>query len=101
MRERSMGNFLELTHPMINCSKVHWFLSSLGEGSQVDVDVYYGEEWHDVYQGPAKRAPNEWHVVSFGEQNVTSMRLRVYPTSEAWPFLIEAGFGQENPLSPE
>ena len=49
----SWSAFLELTHASLLSNKLRfkcWVYAGTNPGA-VDIDVYYGGAWHDVYQG--------------------------------------------------
>ncbi len=97
------STFLELTHTAINCSKIRFFLSFLTYLlSEVDIDVYYGGAWHDVYQGGYTK--DEWieKDIPAGEQLVTKARFRVKRAySDGIGELNEFDFGEVSYVNTE
>jgi len=74
--------WLELTHAALNCSKVQfWAYYETGRIDQIDLDVYYDDGWHDVYQGIY--ADKEWveKDIPEGAKSVTAARVRFHNTS--------------------
>ena len=68
------SSYLELTHAEIACNKVHFWV---GGYTTVDVDVYYGAAWHNIYS--ATPAFDEWVEAAFGStEDVTAARVRIY-----------------------
>ncbi|MFC1937408.1 LamG domain-containing protein [Chloroflexota bacterium] len=74
----SWGSHLELTHSELKCSAIRfnaYYVS--GEIEQIDLDVYYGGAWHDLYQGTF--ADGTWEVKETGSsESVTKARARFY-----------------------
>ncbi|MBA7670991.1 hypothetical protein ES703_79140 [subsurface metagenome] len=55
----SWGSFVELTISPISCDKLRFYCDWVSIGiNEIDLDVYYGGGWHDVYQG--SYADDEW-----------------------------------------
>ena len=76
-------SFLELTHSAIQCDKIRFYAATVNNYvDTVDVDVYYGGAWHDVYQG--SWTEDSWVEKSIpgGEQSVTSVRFRFWNSDE-------------------
>lgn len=92
--DASWTNALELTHAALLCSKIQLFLAGNVAGDQVDIDVFYGAAWHDVYEGTFTL--NAWLEKSIpaGLQTVTAMRVRLYNSqaTEEDMWLNEADF---------
>ena len=89
------SSFIEFTHAAMSCSKVRFngFYCS-GSITVIDVDVYYGGAWHDVYEGsfPYK----EWLEKSLSSiQTITAFRFRFYNShavNEDYESLYEVNF---------
>jgi len=72
------SSFLELTHAVIPVSKVRFWVMQDGYRGDVDVDVYYGDAWHHVYQGVANHLAWKEVDIPDGEQLVTAARFSQY-----------------------
>jgi len=73
----AMTNFLELTHPGVTATKLRYYGSVTTGTPTIDIDIYYGGAWHDLYYGVM--AQNTWTEVDFGgAQDITSVRVRGY-----------------------
>ena len=91
------STYLELTHASLQCSKVRiWTNTSVVNFSLVEIDVYYGAAWHNIYSGT-------WTVLTWLEysigstQAVTSMRARFCSVAETTKTasIYEADFYEE------
>ncbi len=74
------SDFLELLVPNMSCSSLRYYLPAwgIGDASEIDLDVYYGGGWHDIYQG-ALAYNNAWNVKALGITKIVSkMRFRYY-----------------------
>ncbi|MBA7522471.1 hypothetical protein ES705_14590 [subsurface metagenome] len=78
VNEISWSSFLELTISPILCSKVRFNAKYDSDYSNlIDLDVYYGDDWHHVYQGVYPH--NTWVEKSLGgNYNVTKARINIY-----------------------
>jgi hypothetical protein len=69
-----------------------------GQNDQVDIDVFYDNSWHDVYQREFPQlVDNEWFVQDLpqGTQNVSKVRLRSHTKYLGiYCNLVEFDFGQ-------
>ncbi len=80
----SWSQYLELTHAAVNCDAVRYYCSgSTADITQIDVDVYYGGAWHDVYEGAFTQSVWERKTIPGGEQSLTSIRIRLYNNNGA------------------
>jgi len=68
------GPFLYLTHSSMLADRIRFYAKQGGYIDQVDVDVYDGSSWTDVYQGTYNN--KQWQSYSFTEQTVTQARIR-------------------------
>lgn len=78
----SWGGFLELTHAALNCNKLRLnTLSHLSTVHIMDLDVYYDNAWHHVYEGEYGNPYNEkiWVEKNLdGIHSVTKTKVRFY-----------------------
>jgi hypothetical protein len=75
---KTWGSFIEFTHASMPCSGVR-FCAPTGASNQVDIDVYYSDSWHDVYQGTfAHELPTFIEKSLESSQTITSFRFRFY-----------------------
>lgn len=74
----SWSNFLELVASPGDYYGVRFYTGTkLGDVNEVDLDVYYNGQWHDVYQGDYKAG--KWTEKSLGGvYNVEKSRIRYY-----------------------
>ena len=82
---KDWSNFLELTHAALDCSKVRYYIHADTEAdiTQVDVDVYYGDDWHHVYEGAFTEG--EWIEKELGGiYSVTAVRFSFYNNHDTW-----------------
>jgi len=71
------SSFIELTHAALDCDKVRfWCLYDGTNRKNVDVDVYYGDTWVDVYEGVVASGEFVEKDVLAGEQSITALRFR-------------------------
>lgn len=76
---KTWSNFLELTIGAIYCSKIRFFAAYTGTSgiNGIDLDVYYNNSWHDVFQGSFLH--RVWTEKSLGDTYyVTKMRMRFF-----------------------
>ncbi|TET16399.1 MAG: hypothetical protein E3J81_03180 [Dehalococcoidia bacterium] len=78
VRKDTWSSFIEFTHAALLCSKVRYYASNIGAGAQIDIDAYYGDAWHDVYEGDAATSAYTEHAVT-PSQMVTRARVRLKP----------------------
>ncbi len=97
----SWGSFLELNIDSILCGSVRFFAGKPGitDVTEIDVDVYYGDAWHHVYQGVY--AFQTWIEKSLGgDYLVTKARVKFYSQHSSLPraaCLYEFLFGTSEP----
>ncbi len=79
----SWSPYLDLTlDNAIDCDKIRYYIKASGFPldawiTQIDIDVYYGGAWHDVYQGAITR--NSWQEKNLGATySVTKARVSLY-----------------------
>jgi len=72
------SSFIEFTHAALLCSKVRYYASNIGAGAQIDIDLYYGGAWHDLYEGDAVQITYTEHAVT-PSQTITKARVRLKP----------------------
>jgi len=94
--EASWGNFLELNIDPMICDRVRFFAGGVGAYiTEIDIDVYYDETWHHVYQGAF--TSQVWEEKSLGgDYLITKARVRFYCKPNPWPrkaYLYEFNFG--------
>jgi len=86
------GNYLELTHAAIDCDKVQIWCSYQANVDLMEVDVYYGGAWHNIYSGPATVGAYVEYPIG-GTESVTAMRIRFSVTKKSrWVGVHEADF---------
>lgn len=76
-------SYIELTHAAFVCSKIRFYARyAYGAVEQIDIDVYDGSVWHDVYEGIF--ANLTWVEKTLSEiKNITKARVRLYITGDA------------------
>ena len=68
-------SWLELTiSSPIDCDRIRFWAYSSGYCNEIDIDVFYSNDWHDVYQG--SYIDREWVEKTFSEQSVTKARVK-------------------------
>jgi len=74
------------------CSKVRIYLPNMSEDvNQIDIDAYYDDAWHDVYQGSAH--DNLWTTYWLPKiALVTQIRIRLYSATEQDHRVAEVDF---------
>ncbi|MCK4321991.1 hypothetical protein KAX08_05705 [candidate division WOR-3 bacterium] len=94
---KSWGKYIELTISAITCDRVRISANySTSFISKVSADVYYGADWHNIYEGIFNDL--EWTILRMDtSRSITKMRLRFYNNrTTSYPaFLYEAHFGKE------
>ena len=85
---------MELTHDSISLNKIRYYLVFDVFYDKVDVDVYYNNSWHDVYEGSF--ATQQWieKDIPGGIQTISKARLRLYTKGNYRCYLTEFDFGQ-------
>lgn len=79
------SGYLELIRAAVLCDKVRFYALQTDTRITIDLDLYYGDAWHDLYEGTF--AGSEWVEKALSaEQSVTKARIRmkcseVTPTS--------------------
>ena len=73
-------DFLGFTHSAINCNKVRINVKyHTTYANTTDVDVYYGDAWHDIWQGTPPN--NKYKELSLGgTYSVTKIRIKMHIT---------------------
>jgi len=74
--------FLETTKAATECCGVKVFLTH-GTGAafnKVDIDAYYDDAWHDLYEGSISEGGFQNKYFSDGNHDVTKVRIRIYVT---------------------
>lgn len=93
----SWSGFIELTHASMFCSKVRFKSDWILYGNhKIDVDVYYGDAWHHVYEGYYTFGGWTEKLLS-SVQTITKFRFRYwnncpYTYEEDTPILYEVDF---------
>lgn len=78
----SWSSFIELTHSVIGCTKIRFIAATQGTDIvTVDIDIYYGSAWHDLYSGAFTYTYPSFIEKSFSAQDVTKVRFRFYNDS--------------------
>ena len=73
-------NYLELTHAILSCNKVQMWVSISGANiSAIEVDIYYGGDWQNIYSGTITTDAFVEYAIG-STQSVTAMRVRFYST---------------------
>jgi len=68
------SDFLEFTIPEDTYDKIRVWARWPAYGD-LDIDIYYGGAWHDVYQGSFN--DDDWTEKSFSVQTLTKYRVRL------------------------
>jgi len=70
--------YLELNIAAMSCGSIRFYAwNAAGWNLLIDLDVYYGGAWHDVYSGTF--TDRAWVTKSIGStQSVTACRIRIY-----------------------
>ena len=84
--------FLELTHTGINSDKIRFYaVDAYDRIDKVDIDVYNGSGWVDVYEG--NFTSDQWEEKSFTADVISKARVRWNSTEMlAWGKLYELDF---------
>jgi len=72
------SDFLELTHDGFVADKVRHYSILSAAASLIDIDVYYDDSWHDVYQGGFPNLSWDEKDIPGGAQYITKARVRFY-----------------------
>ena len=100
----SWSNFIRLTHAPMLCNKMRIYSTYfLGHVDIIDIDVYYDDAWHDVYEGYNEIEtteygnPLEWFEkeIPEGVKTITEFRIRAYnshPTTDYGCGIFEVEF---------
>jgi hypothetical protein len=76
-------NYLEVAIAATPCTQIKfghgYYINNSGAPTSyaVELDIYYGAAWHNVYYG-GPGAYIGWHTVSFAQQTITGIRIRFY-----------------------
>jgi hypothetical protein len=73
-------DYLEATIGATTCNAVMVYATSgyTPTTNQIDVDIYYGGVWHDLYQGVFNFGVYTRNIFPFAAQSVTNARFRFY-----------------------
>ncbi|GAG81248.1 unnamed protein product, partial [marine sediment metagenome] len=75
----TLGDSLVLIHAALDCSKLRFIAKDYDSRiDYIDLDVYYGDAWHDVYQGDFTDEVWVEKDIPAGTQSVTQARLRFH-----------------------
>jgi hypothetical protein len=79
----SWSNFLELLmSPAILCNKIRFYIATTHANiTLVDIDIYYKDNWYDVYEGTFTLAGWNEKIISGGSFAVSKTRIRFYNSS--------------------
>lgn len=100
----SWSNYIRLTHEAMLCNKIRLYITYyLGRNDTIDIDAYYDDSWHDVYEGNYAHEcdeygnPLEWFEkeIPEGVKTITEFRIRVYnshPTNDYGCGIFEVEF---------
>jgi len=73
------SKFIELTIDAINCDKIRfWAVYVENFREDCDIDVFYEDDWHDVYQGSFVAGNWVEKDIPAGAKSVTKARFRQY-----------------------
>ncbi|MCW4016344.1 MAG: hypothetical protein NWF06_08240 [Candidatus Bathyarchaeota archaeon] len=92
---RSWSNYLVLTHDAIKCDTVRYLMASQsGAVDLMEMDIYTGGEWVNVYSGSA--TSGSWTELTFDEASVTEIRFRFHNrySTARYVYLREVDFLQ-------
>ena len=70
------GEIIEFSRPAIPCDKIRVYPNAYYGNGQIDIDLYYDGDWHDLYQGDFIH--NDWNEYEFSQQIVSAVRFRIY-----------------------
>jgi len=87
------GKFIELTHAAIYCHSVRLWTGYTAYG-EVDIDIYYGGAWHDLYEGDSAFITGEWTELTFTLQSITKVRAKFKYGQAHNIWLRELDFGE-------
>jgi hypothetical protein len=77
----SWSNYLELwLNEAVTCDKVRWYYYGDAAITQVRIDVYYNDSWHNIYEGDTTK--NQWVEYEVGsEESIDGTRISLYNSS--------------------
>ena len=84
---KAWSAFVRLTREATLCNKIRLYITYyLGRVDIIDIDAYYDDAWHDVYEGDYTHEcdetgnPLEWYEkeIPEGIKTITEFRIRVY-----------------------
>jgi len=87
-------DYIELEHSALTCDKVQlWVDHAIANISEIEVDVYYGLAWHNIFSGVPTWANWQEHIIG-SAQSVTALKVRFYSTKASTDgcHLVEADF---------
>ncbi len=91
---------LELTVAELQCDKVQIWSSMQASMDLIEVDVYYGSAWHNIYSGSLTTGAYVEYPIG-STQSVTAMRIRYHATkANRWVGVNEADFNEVS-LAPD
>lgn len=77
--------YLELTHAALLCDKVRFYTEGWYGTHTLDLDVYYGGAWHNIYS--ANPPEDQWVEVAIGStESVTAARVKASSSSNVHLF---------------
>ena len=73
-------DYLQLTHAALDCDKVQvWVSKLIANINAIEVDVYYGGVWHNIYSGAIIEGSFVEYPIG-STQSVTAMQIRFSST---------------------
>lgn len=100
----SWGNFLELSLTPLYCHTLRFYaLYSSTQINKIDLDVYYGDNWHNVFEGSYANVSWVEKELPEGTQKVYAARVRFYnddDTTARDAKLYEFAFHRSDPPAP-
>ena len=92
-KKSTWSYFIELEIDEIICKTIRFHALSSADITQIDVDLYYQGDWHDLYEGAFDDAT--WVEKSMvNHQYVTKARVRFYASAAATAYLYEFEFNE-------
>lgn len=82
VQPQTWSPFIYLTHAAIDCDKIRFYALRYSNSiDTIDIDVYYEDDWHHVYQGGYADRVYVEKSIPEGTKSVTQVRASIYNRS--------------------
>lgn len=76
------------------CDKVRFYVKFAEYTKKAKIDIYYGGDWHNVYENTNITEEGRWYEASFGTQLIRKARIAIAAAPTYSQYLFEFDFGK-------